>query len=182
MYKNINKIGFTLIELMVWITIIWIMSLWIRNIAFNNISDKQKLEIFNNKIISEIEKVRNDSLIWKWIWINIDAPKSWKIDFSTNSWWKILTSYTIDWTNWVQINNIPMENLMSINKVSCVNVDNSSTQNLTTTQTWSILFEKWKYKLSWNCNNTFTSLKIETYNKWYLKEFSFDVISWIIKR
>lgn len=182
MYKKISKKAFTLIEILVWMSIIWVIVLTSRNIAFKNMSDNQKIEIFNNKIISEIEKVRNDSLIWKSIWASLNIPQAWKIDFSRNSWWRILTSYTMDWSTWIQTNSIPIENLSNINDISCINVDNSLTTNLSTTQTWSIIFEKWKYRLAWDCPNNYTNLWIRVHSKWYYRDFSFDTISWIIKR
>ena len=60
---NKNNNAFTIIELLVAIVIVIIITLSGSNIAFRAISDKQNLEISTNKIISEIERIRNNSLI-----------------------------------------------------------------------------------------------------------------------
>jgi len=179
MNKNINKNWFTLIELLVGISIITILVLWWSNIAYRNISDKQKLEIFNNRIIWEIEEVRNNSMIWKWIWTNLTVPPEWKIEFSRNSWWKIITSYS--WATWTEYKNIEMDNFINISSISCKNIS-WTTQNLTATQTWTIIFKWWKYSLWWNCPSTYSNITIQTYSKWFYNNVAFDTISWLIKK
>lgn len=178
---NKNNNAFTIIELLVAIVVVIIITLSGSNIAFRAISDKQNLEISTNKIISEIERIRNNSLIWKWIWTNLIVPKTWKIDFSSSWSWVIKTNYTNDWTNWILNNNIPV-NKFEINKVICINVDGTNTQELLDSQTWSIIFEWWKYKLWWDCPNLYSRIKIETKNKSVFKYLEFDVINWLIKR
>ena len=173
-----NK-AFTLIELLVAITLVTIIILWANNISFKNISDKQKLEIFNNKIISEIERVRNNSLIWKWIWANLLVPPEWKIEFSKSWSWKIITSYS--WATRV-INNSISNDWFEIRKISCMPV-NWIEYILNNTQTWTIIFKWWKYKLWWACTeNNHSSIIIKTFNKWFDYDIEFDTISWIIKR
>ena len=71
---NKNNNAFTIVELLVAIVVVIIITLSWSNIAFRAISDKQNLEISTNKIISEIERVRNNSLIWKGIWTNLEVP------------------------------------------------------------------------------------------------------------
>lgn len=177
---NKNNKAFTIIELLIAITVITIVTLGWSNIQFRSISNKQSLEISTNKIISEIERIRNNSLIWKGIWINIDVPKMWRIDFSTSWSWAIKTNYTNDWTNWIIDNSMTIDKF-SINKVKCINVNWIET-NLNNTQTWSIFFEWWKYKLWSDCNTLNSSIMIETFYKWHTKNIEFDIISWIIKR
>jgi len=175
-----NK-AFTIVELLVAIAIITIISLWANSISFKSVSDKQWLEIFNNKIISEIERVRNNSLIWKGIWANLDVPKTWRIDFSTSWSWILNTNYRLtDISPWILDSSLPMDKF-SINWVTCINVA-WTLFPLTTTETWSIIFEWWKYKLWWNCIDSQSSIKISTLNRWFNYEIEFDVVSWIIKR
>lgn len=176
-----NKKAFTLVELLVWITILIIIALSIGNVNFISMSDKQKLESFNNKIISEIESIRNDALIWKWMWNNILAPLSWKIDFSKNGWWSIQSSY-YDWTNWILKENISIPANTNIEEIKCTNYNDSISVDLSWTQVWTIIFEKWTYRLSWNCPPNYTNLKIKIHNKLYYEDFTFNTISWTIKR
>lgn len=181
MNKKINTLAFSLIELLVWMSIITIVILWSSNLWFKNMSDRQKLEIFNNKIIWEIEEVRNNSLIWKWFWVNLTVPLEWKIDFSRNNSWIVKTSYTNDWTNRIEKNNLDIDDLMNISSISCKSVS-GTTNTLSATQTWTIFFKWWKYILWWNCPTAYSNLIIQTFNKWYYKSVEFDVISWLIKK
>jgi prepilin-type N-terminal cleavage/methylation domain-containing protein len=92
--------AFTLIELMVVITISWILVVWVSNVDWNRLSDRQKFTIFQNRIISEIETVRNNALFWKGIWASLDVPETWTIDVSrdwfdiSHQSWAISTAYT----------------------------------------------------------------------------------------
>lgn len=185
MNKKINNLGFTLIELVVWIAITIIIIMWGLSINFKSISDRQNLEIFTNKIISEIEKVRNYALIWKWIGVNITVPKIWKIEF--NKWWNwtwtwnLITSYSNDGTTWIQENTIDIDKNIIINNIHCISVSWADV-NLTTTQTWIIFFEWWKYLLWWDCLSSYSNIKIETFSRWYTREIDFNVINWLIKK
>ena len=78
--QKVTQQGFTLIELLVWIVIVIIIILWITKVDFNKIWDKQRLDKKVIQIISQIETIRNNSLLWKWIWVNLDVPEKYKID------------------------------------------------------------------------------------------------------
>lgn len=185
MNKKINNLGFTIVELVVWIAITVIIIMWSLSINFKSISDRQNLEIFTNKIIWEIEKVRNYALIWKWIGTNILVPRMWKIEF--NKWWNwtwswtLITSYSMDWSTWTQENKINVDKNISIQNVHCISVWWADV-NLTNTQTWIIFFEWWKYNLWWDCLSSYSTLKIDTFSRWYNRTLEFDVINWLIKK
>jgi len=49
---------------MVAIAIIGIIALWATSFNFNKVSNGEKLKIFNNNIVSNIETIRNNSLMW----------------------------------------------------------------------------------------------------------------------
>ena len=92
MKKN-NHNAFTLIELMVVIGIIAILILGSNFLNFNKVSNKQKLDTKTIRIVSQIEEIRNNSLLWKWIWTELIVPKKYRIDFSTSWSWVISTKY-----------------------------------------------------------------------------------------
>lgn len=94
-----NNIAFTLLELMITISVIWIIIVWASNINYNNISDKQRLEWFFYKIKTNIETVKNNVLIWKEVrnslW-EVVSSNNWKIELS-NSWsWSVDMKYVND--------------------------------------------------------------------------------------
>ena len=92
MLKNIK--AFTLIEILVAIALLAIIWLWFANYNFSSMWDRQTLESFTNKIISNFETLRTNALVWKWAWENFVAPEYREISFSTwNNWFE--TSYYI---------------------------------------------------------------------------------------
>ena len=58
-----KKKAFSLIELLIVIVIIGILILGSNFLSFNKISDKQELEIKTIRVISQIEEIRNNSLL-----------------------------------------------------------------------------------------------------------------------
>jgi type II secretory pathway pseudopilin PulG len=57
------KKGFTLIEILVVITITITLFIGASKINFNRMSDKQQSLVFTNNVYSSIETVRNNSLL-----------------------------------------------------------------------------------------------------------------------
>ncbi|MDD3145645.1 MAG: prepilin-type N-terminal cleavage/methylation domain-containing protein [Candidatus Gracilibacteria bacterium] len=182
--KNIN--GFTIIELLVAIAIVVTIVIGSNNISFKYVSDKQNLEIFTNKVISEIERIRNNSLIGKGIGTNLDVPEKWKIEF--NSGWNgtssgnIVSSY-YDGTSWINENNLKMDKLIEIKKVKCIDV-NGVISSLTSSQTGAILFEGGKYSLTGSvfCPSNYSNIEIETMSKLFTGSINFDIVTGLIKR
>lgn len=77
--------AFTLIEVLVVISVIGIITLWISSLDFNRLSQSQKIDIEISKIHSIFEEVRNNSLIGKWVWTNLQTPSSWEMSFENTS-------------------------------------------------------------------------------------------------
>ena len=184
--KKIHTYGFTLIELLVVISIISILFLWASKINFNSLNDKQKIEIFGNKVVSKFETIRNFAIIWKWIWLNLETPEKWKIEFS-NSWsWNIKSSY-FSWTlaNWVKYDEIIFNNNYKIQKIECLNFDESSSINFAWAMLWTWIIEiVWsKLTLTWSCNNPIYK-KIKTtikYKNNFEKNIEINTINWLVK-
>ncbi len=177
--KNKNK-AFTVMELLVVITLIIIMIAWASNINFNSSTSKQRLEIFTNKVISQIETIRTNDLVWKaeLNWVDLEIPDKWIIEVSSSNSWSIITKIEKSWTQEV-INKLELEQWYSISEITC------STNNWTptTTNTWTIIFEKWNYIIDWiGCNSWENTIRIKTKFLSDEKNIYFDSVNWLITK
>lgn len=179
-----NKKWFSLIELIVvisMISIIWIAA-W--KINFNKLIDNQNSLMFSNDIYSNIEKVRNNSLLWKWVssWTLIQYPEKWLVKIWT--WW---TNWTISWffsTWWILTNyNEFKVNFINanakINKLTCYNItkNNPNTKsNIDIEMIWNTI------TLSWCTTPDNKILDIETNYKWFKKVIRINTINWVIEK
>ena len=181
--------AFTLIELLVWITIMGIMFLWIKSIDFNRLSTKQNLEIFTNSIKIDFENIRNNSLEWKWIWTNINVPDKWKIDYSMNNSWTIISYISNDkWLTWINNNSIVFGTGYNISSIKCWKLNDSEINydTLTNDWTWSIIFDwiNMTLDLNWdlNCNlGNYKILQMILNYKWNNKTLKINTLNWIIE-
>lgn len=140
--------AFTLVELIVVIAVMLIVMLNIRSVDFNRLNDWQKLDLFVNKIVTDIEILRNDELMWKSLnpwggfiqpqargvffrkWANTIVKGSYlsnSNDWSNNLWnWKSLPSpiATYLW-DWVDLNDMKIDtstskyNQYDIKRIEC---------------------------------------------------------------
>jgi len=168
--------AFTIIELLIAIAIIWIIVIWISNLNFNNISDKQRMDSFYYKIKSEIETIKNNSLIWKAIDSNMKVPKEWKIDFASGST-NINISYS--WATWTNYKNINIEKFYKIKAINCINLS-WSTWSLSW-NTWSIIINWANLSLSWCSSSNYKTLIITTWYKEFEKKLEINTVSWVLK-
>ena len=190
--KKSNYSAFTLIELLVGIIIVTIIILWIGKINFNKIWDKQKLDKKIIQIISQIETIRNNSLLWKWIWTNLDVPEkyevhfwntwSWNIKIYYNTWW-VDTEYIFDkkinfWNNYEYISKL---NCMKANTDREVVPDENFDDDIQS-WTWIIIFEWWNISLSWACDKPVAKVfQVEITKKTFKRKFQINTINWLIE-
>jgi len=187
MFSYNNK-AFTLIELMVWIWVISILALSVQNIDFSRLSNEQRLEIYSGKIKNTYEGVRNNSLSWKWIWVNLNIPYKWSIDFSKNNNWTIMLR-AFDENN----SELPLSNNLltsptehRITSIQCWELNESITNYDEMTSTWTIEF-KWvsiKFNTNWDiaCNqNRDKILKIEVENNSKSQTMIFNTLNWLVE-
>ena len=180
--NNLNKLkAFTIIEMILVILIIWIITVWITKINFNNISWKQRIEIFSNKIKSNFENIRNDSLLWKWIWENLIVPEMWKIEIW--NWW--LTSSYLSWS-WYTYEEytLPLENFYEIHSTKCLNINWEIIENEIWTWTiiieWSNLSFSWALWLCINPSSKIFQFNIEYQNN-FEKKLSINILNWLLE-
>lgn len=170
--KILKKISwFTLIELLVVIWVAILLFLVGSQLDFNRIWNKEKVEIFNTKVLSHFETIRNNALLWKAVGTSIEVPDKWKIIYSSAWNGSIVTQYTTNnGTNWETYNEpspaIPEKH--SLKNLKCVNlewIDAHTTENSV-----EIIFDGNDITLWWICNNvarivTFESHFLDVVNK-----------------
>jgi hypothetical protein len=174
-----NKKWFTLIELLLVLFILSLWIVWASTLNFNTLSDKQKLGIFSNKIITAFEEIRGNSLLWKWIWVDLEIPEKWKIEFLP-SWSGSIKTYYNNGT-WVLYENINIETNYKIKELVCSSIDESFTGSITST--WIIEIEWKNLTLTWACNDirykklqATLSLKSN-----FEKTIEINIINWLIE-
>ena len=184
MFTKINKNWFTIVELLVWIALIGIIILWATSIDYNRLNNKQKLEIFTNQIKSNFERVRNNSLAWKWIWANLEIPDKWTIEYSkSNSWTIVSNSYT--WTNITEFENILFQNGFYISSIKCwlINEEPSSYNELD--ETWTGIIEfSWNninllFDWDFNCDSNDKILELDINFKTDKKTLNLNILNWL---
>lgn len=180
--NKIKIFWFTLIELMVVITIIWILALWISNVNFRAMSDGQKLKTYTNNIINNIETIRNNALMWKWVTSDLIVPPSWKIDFGFSWSWSISTFYS--WATWVPYSEFDtnFSDYYSIDSIRCLTLDWTEDNNLSVWEVWSVYIKQNILDLSWDCLDTSKILEITTAYKWFTNKFSVNTVNWLVEK
>lgn len=179
-----NKKWFSLIELLIVMVIIWIIALWANKINFNNLADNQNNMMFSNDVYSNIEKVRNNSLLWKWVvnWTSMQYPDKWVISI-----WTLGANWTISWmySTWWTLKNYSdfkvnfIDTHSKINKLTCYDItkNNPSVKSSIDIEIiWSSL------SISWCTTPNNKILDIETGYKNFKKVIRINAISWMIEK
>jgi hypothetical protein len=178
--KIVKKtMAFTLTELMIVVTLIMIVFWAWSQLDFNSIWAKEKLEIFNTKILSHYEEIRNNALLGKWIGSTLEIPDWWKITYSDSGSGNIATQYLIGstWTNYSAITPLVPEK-HSINTVQCLDL-----------QWWNIvswdaeiIFNGNQLTLSGSCNpTTHAKIQFETEHLDHTFNFEINTLNWIME-
>lgn len=177
--------AFTLIELLVVISIITILALWISQISFTTMWDKQKLDTTVARIVSNIETVRWNALMWKWIWDQLTVPESYQIDFST-TWSGNIITYFLSWTLEPYNDIIPINfwtDFTELSQFKCLDLDDDPDDIISSTWTWTIIITWWVMSLTWSCNQTSSKrLELTVKRKQHTKTIEINTLNWLIKK
>lgn len=175
-----NK-AFTIIELLVWISILLIILMWVSNLDYNRLNQIQKLEIFINKVKSNFETIRNNSLIWKWIWNWLNIPSKWTINYSVSNSWTI-TAIAYSGSNILNSESINFEPWISIDRIRCLKYNWTSNKTLNNSETWSIDIIWNKITLSWDCSSIDSKiLEITVWNKINTWSILINTLNWLVE-
>jgi len=191
--KNLTK-GFTLMELLVVITIIWIMTIWAMNMKFD-ISDREKLAMFDNEIITQIEQIRDFALIWKWVLDGSNrlvVPDRWDIVLSPSDWgtskWKIVSRYYLDSSNTNTVyKEYDAKNPFLIETITCKELDNTD-NDIANNENVTLIFKWSKISLDTttnpaNCQDEIKEIILSTdILKKVQWKITINKLSWVIQR
>lgn len=166
---------FTLIELLITIAIITILFWAANQLDFNRIGNNERIQIFNTKILSHYETIRNNALLWKWIDTTIEVPDKWKIEYSITGSWVINSQYSTG--SWIDFNeytpNIPEK--YSIENIACFDLDGNVADN-----NWpqaEIIFDWNDISLNGTCLTSARILQFETHFLGHVQTFRINVLN-----
>jgi len=167
---------FTLIELLITIAIITILFWAANQLNFNRIGNNERIQIFNTKILSHYETIRNNALLWKWVNTDLFTPDSWKILYNSSGSWSITTQYLsgATWVNYTTINpTIPGNH--SITDIHCLNLAWTNAEN-----SWNIaeiIFSGNDITLWWKCTNQARNITFQTNFVWLNNTFNINILN-----
>jgi hypothetical protein len=141
-------------------------------------SSNQRLDMFTNSIITNIENIRNNALLWRWVKKELQHPDKWVINYSSD---EINTQYSISW-NLQDYSSIAFPNNFKIKKMECLDFNNSIDNTLLSTDIATIEFDWIKIIITWWCDSTITKkLKFFTTNSIKERVITFNSINWLIE-
>lgn len=174
-----QKKAFTLIEILVWISVISIVTLTATQIDFRRLSQKQNLAITTTEIITKIENIRNYALTGKWVWNPLTTPHSWTLEISTQGSGSIFALYST-WS----IVAFPEWHWNSgkkgfIKNIYCEKLDGTSTP-LAGTGTLSFVWDT--INLSGCPDSYYRKLLLEIYLSPFSEKIEINTVSGIIEK
>lgn len=178
-----NKNWFTLIEIIVVIAIIWVLIVWASRINFNPQIDKQNSDMFTNNIFSNIETIRNNSLLWKWMWswVKMFYPEKWVVNISKTWSWKIENFYQSWWIsyNYKEININFINDFWKISEIKCRDINWNWYEIINNID---IEFSGKNITLSWCTYPNDKLLELTTNYKSFSKTIKLSKVTWLIEK
>lgn len=175
---------FTLIEIIVVIWLIGLLVFFTKDIWFSRSTNKQQSLFFSNEVYTNIEVVRNNSLLWKWVlngW-SLTYPNKWIIHLETNTGtWKILWYYTTGWPL-LPHNDFTVKWIDSHSKISKLTCFDIAWANPNVVSSAQIEFVWNTVSLSWCTSPNNKILDIETTYKEFSRIIRVNTVSWLIEK
>ncbi|NDK07769.1 prepilin-type N-terminal cleavage/methylation domain-containing protein [Candidatus Gracilibacteria bacterium] len=178
-----NKKAFTIIELLVGITIISLITIGITKLYTSDIPDKQKLDLFTNKIVGIFDTIKNYSLVGKGVGADLVTPNYYLIELSKSGSY-LKTYYSTGGLNNTYYNQMsvnPLGEHYNIHSIKCNTLAlNNST--LSINDDISIKYENGNITLS-GCTNSYQKIvDIELYYKGFKKVLRLNSISGVLEQ
>ena len=126
------------------------------------------------------ERIRNNSLSWKWIWVNLEVPSKWTIDYAiTGS--GIIQSKSFTWSVETLYEDISFKDWVYIDKIECFDVNWGSLNEVAASYTWTIEITTEDILLVWDCNPGAKILEISLTNSFDTNIVKINVLSWLVE-
>ncbi|MCP4523166.1 MAG: type II secretion system protein [Candidatus Gracilibacteria bacterium] len=179
MKKYTNKSAFTLVELMVVIAVIMIIGTAGARLDFNYIGGDQKLTTMNNKLVSQFETIRNNSLFGRGIDASIGVPESWRIQYGLTGSGESIVSYNMTGSAWIPYPEqyIYTEDFYSFHQINCISLDATSTP----VSTGTLVFQGANITLAGGCNGNHKKLEFKTHYKQHKSDIKVNIITGIME-
>jgi prepilin-type N-terminal cleavage/methylation domain-containing protein len=162
---------FTLIEIIIVLGIIALLAVGISNVNWNRLTEKQRSAIFINRVISQVETIRNNALLGKWVWEHNMVPDIWRIDIGEGGIFVYYSSWAT-WNNYSSANIIPNQ-FESISSFDC---------GQGTSSTGSIVIEQSQLSLSWSCDvSNHSSMYISLWYADFTEVISINTINGLVQ-
>lgn len=176
-----SRNGFTLVEIIVVITLIWIFTLGVTNLDLSRLSIRQEQEILTNKVIGTIETIRNFGFQGKGIWASVQPPDVWIIEISDNVSGNILTRYAgTSGTGTYTPQSYSIDNWSEIRDIQCTNIDKSTYELLSWTGTITVSWDT--MTLGWCTDTTLKILNITVARGPYESIIEINTINNVIQK
>jgi prepilin-type N-terminal cleavage/methylation domain-containing protein len=155
-----NKSAFSLVELVIVVTIIAIIWLWVSRFDFSRLTQQQQSKIEMIRIKALFEEVRNNALLWKAVTSLNIIPSSWKVDVSLFGSGRVLSHY-LSGSTWINTGKSwSASRPFRISSILCKNLSQTLSGSLTGTGTLLITWSLMSISGSWCTDPNFKILEI----------------------
>lgn len=175
MKKSIQ--AFTLVEILFVITIIGVLALGISRVNFSRISQVELLNTESIKLLTSIEEMRNNALVWRAVSDWVVIPDFWSIAFTNEN------TYT-RWYDTEVINQTEMRTPFIVQSISCSNIDFTQTWLVSDITNTDIRFYSWGETIITSCPSSIANPAILDIEIWFwdiLKTIRINTITNVIE-
>lgn len=174
MQRNKNKKAFTLIEMLVIITIVATLALGISRLNFWEISQRELINTEVVRLVASIEEMRNNAIVWRAYNEDWDFPDSWNVRFIDDS------SYSLGYTeggNTEVIRTVDLRSPFTF-EAECSNTTWSDTEGV---DGWITFFITWELVLDWCGLDNWRILDITLWTESISRNITVNTITWVIE-
>lgn len=175
--KITHTLGFTLLELLIIISIISILALWVSRLNFWAISQRELLNTEVVRLVAWIEEMRNNAIVGRAYDEDGNFPESWNIYFPDNQNYRL--SYTSWWSE-STIRSVRLREPFEFQSITCTNTTWTDTSTIPTWEAWIIFSIDWNVLIEW-CSENWRIVVIELWAWENTRTMTVNTITWVIQ-